>query len=153
MARKQSCRAICPISQWYNNGSTQSRGLEASRDLAVRRLTAKWITTPETSLKATWPELGSIVKNNIRHGSEENYAWSSAMQGTRGLFYKHNLSGIRVCISNYVFNTFAWWHYASPSRYTMYRTKHTRRFDLICFVYINSPRSIPQGNFPGNRTT
>ena len=38
-SRQQRCRDACQISEWYNPYYTQSRGLETSQDLAVRRLT------------------------------------------------------------------------------------------------------------------
>ena len=41
--RQQCCRDACQMSGGCDDYNIQSRGFEASRDLAVRRLTAKWI--------------------------------------------------------------------------------------------------------------
>ena len=52
--RQQRCRAACQNSEKYNNYNTQTRGIETSRDLAVRRLSYHFVNRGQVSDKRSY---------------------------------------------------------------------------------------------------
>ena len=75
-SRQQRCRDACQISEWYDNSNIQSRFFETSRDLAVRRLTAKWIEAHN--------DMGLSIIRPSPTTTQHNKAWTMIVENVCG---------------------------------------------------------------------
>ena len=60
--RQQRCRGTCQISERLEKFKPEFRGFTTSRDLAVRRLTAKWIEAQQSNYS---PKMYQFVHNTL----------------------------------------------------------------------------------------